>query len=69
MQHAWNNTVAAPSLSKPLQDVDMMFTSLGHHWLIVCHRGPADLGALLHFFVALCVDLTDLFIVGVFSQF
>jgi len=49
IQDAWNNTVAAPRLSKPLKDIDLMFKPIGHRRFIVCYRRFPTLGNLLSY--------------------
>ena len=49
IRKAWEDAVATPRLAKPLKDIDMNWTPLGHHRFIVCYTRPPNLGNLLSY--------------------
>ena len=49
IQRAWNETVDTPRFSKPLKDVDLMYTKVGQRRFIVCYKRHPNLGNLLSY--------------------
>ena len=49
IQQAWQDTVAAPRLSKPLERIDIRYNPIGHRRFIVCYKRPPNIGNLLSY--------------------
>ena len=49
IRQAWEATIASPPLSKPLNQIDVKFKTLGHRRFLVCYNRPPNLGNLLSY--------------------
>jgi hypothetical protein len=47
IRKTWEETIASPGLSKPLEDIDLNFTPIGKRRFIVCYKRAPNLGNLL----------------------
>ena len=49
IRKTWEETIASPRLSKPLEDIDLNFTPIGKRRFIVCYKRAPNLGNLLSY--------------------
>lgn len=49
IRKAWEDTIANPPLSKPLEHFDFAYKALGHRRFLVCYTRPPNLGNLLSY--------------------